>query len=229
MRKLVTLVATLICTGPAMADGTGLTDRAAVSGTQPAPCASQIKYYADGKPRSCQVSSAFLVGDIQIPAGSNISLRQNGEVDIAWLGRETAIYGQALPEGTALFLTPGGRLRHFWLPRDTVLQGHLVRAQDDGAGSRLHPNGRLLAIWLAQDEEIDGVPCTSSGNVFRMGLGVIHLGTQRMAWFHDNGRLQQAMLSQDVTLQGHGLKKGQVISLTPDGKIDLNAKKLSEW
>ena len=62
-----------------------------------------------------------------------------------------------------------------------------------------------------------------------MGFDVIRLGTQRMAWFYDNGQLQQAMLSQDVTLQGHSFKKGEVISLGFDGKIVLNAKKLSEW
>jgi hypothetical protein len=50
-----------------------------------------------------------------------------------------------------------------------------------------------------------------------------------MAWFHDNGHLQQAMLSRDVTLQGHSFKKGDVINLDPDGKVDLKAKKLSEW
>ena len=148
---------------------------------------------------------------------------------LAW--QDGTVYGQTLPARTALHFANGDQLRHFWLPKETVtaLQGHLVKGQDDGAGSRLHPNGTLLAIWLAQDEVIEGVPCTSSGNPFRMGLTAARLGTQRMAWFYDNGRLQQAMLSQDFTLQGHSFKKGEVISLDRDGKVDLNAKKLYEW
>ena len=110
-----------------------------------------------------------------------------------------------------------------------MLQGFLVRGQTNGAGIRLHPNGKLLAIWLAGDQEIDGVPCTSSMNIFQMGLGVISLGTQRMAWFYNNGRLRQAMLSRDIVLQGHSFNAGDVISLTRDGQIDLQAEKLSKW
>lgn len=228
MRKLRALVACLMCTGIASAETTE-PDQLAKQTVQVAQCASQIKYFRDGKPSSCQVAAAFMVGNIQIPSGSDISFRPNGEVGSAWLGKDASVYGQALPAGTVLHFGEGNRLRHFWLPKDTVLQGHLVKGQDDGAGSRLHPNGKLLAIWLVQDEVIDGVPCTSSGNILRMGFGVLRLGTQRMVWFYDNGRLQQAMLSEDVTLQGHSLKKGEVVSLDLDGKVVLNAKKLSQW
>ena len=229
MRSLVSLVTCFICTSVALAQTTDSTGPLTQKGAQRAICTSKVKSYQDGTLYTCQVANTFLVEGIYIPSGSNISFRPNGEVDIAWLGKDSAVYGQILPTGTALFFSPGGKLRHFWLPHDTVLQGHLVRAQDDGAGSRLHPNGKLLAIWLVQDEIIDGVPCTSSGNVLRMGFGVIWLGTQRMAWFHDNGHLQQAMLSQDFILQGRSFKKGEIISLSPDGQVDMNAKKLSKW
>lgn len=231
MRTLVALVLYLICSGAASFQTLEPTRQSSDKAAQVAQCANRIKYYKDGKPSSCQVSQAFMVGNIQIPSGSDISFRPNGEVGIAWLGIDGTVYGQPLPAGTALHFGKGDQLRHFWLPKETVtaLQGHLVKGQDDGAGSRLHPNGKLLAIWLAQDEVIEGVPCTSSGNPLRMGLTAARLGTQRMVWFHDNGHLQQAMLSQDVTLQGHSFKKGEVISLDPDGKVDLNAKKLYAW
>lgn len=229
MRTFVSLIAYLICSGATSAQTLERTNQSSEKAVPVAQCANRIKYYEDGKPSSCQVSQAFMVGNIEIPSGSDISFRSNGEVGSAWLGKDGTIYGQPLPAGTALHFGKGDQLRHFWLSNDTVLQGHLVSRQDDGAGSRLHPNGKLLAIWLAQDEVIEGVPCTSSGNPFRMGLTAARLGTQRMAWFHDNGHLQQAMLSQDVTLQGHSFKKGDVISLDRDGKVDLNAKKLYEW
>jgi hypothetical protein len=205
---------------------------ALAEGAGPSPathCAAAVKRYADGTPSSCQIGTALMVGGIEIPAYSDMIFNADGQVGGAWLGKDGAVYGQPLPKGTVLFFASGGRLRHFWLPRDSVLQGHLVRGQDDGAGNRLHPNGKLLAIWLAQDEVIDGVPCSSSGNVLRMGLGVIHLGTQRMAWFYDTGRLQQAMLAHDFTLQGHHFTKGEVISLDPDGRPVPGAKKLFEW
>ena len=229
MRALASLFSYLICSGAASAQTLALPNQPFEKAAPVAQCANRIKYYDDGKPSSCQVSQALMVGNIQIPSGSDVSFRPNGEVGSAWLGKDGTVYGQALPAGTALHFGKGDQLRHFWLSKDTVLQGHLVNRQDDGAGSRLHPNGKLLAIWLAQDEVIEGVPCTSSGNPFRMGLTAARLGTQRMAWFYDNGHLQQAMLSQDFTLQGHSFKKGEVISLDPDGKVNLNAKRLYEW
>jgi hypothetical protein len=62
-----------------------------------------------------------------------------------------------------------------------------------------------------------------------MGLGVIRLGTMRMAWFWPNGRLQQCMLSRDITLDGHVLRTGDVVGLGIDGHVDPRAEKLSGW
>jgi len=58
---------------------------------------------------------------------------------------------------------------------------------------------------------------------------VIRLGTLRMAWFRPDGRLQQCMLSRDVTLDGHVLRKSDVVSLDADGHVDTSAEKLSRW
>jgi hypothetical protein len=188
-----------------------------------------MKHRRSGALESCTLAGPYVAGEHRLPPGSAVWFREDGSLRMSRLGADAPVSGQVLPTGTVLHFRPGNLLRHFWLPADTELQGHLVRSQSDGAGNRLHPNGRLLAIWLARDEDIDGVPCTSSGNPFRMGLGVIRLGTQRMVWFHDSGRLQQAMLSRDVELQGHRFEKGEVISLTPEGRIALGAPKLSGW
>jgi len=79
-----------------------------------------------------------------------------------------------------------------------------------------------------QDEMIDGVPCTSRAGLFKMPLRVTFLGTERMAWFYEDGHLKQALLSCKFTIQGHNFKKGDVICLGADGKLDLKAKKLGE-
>lgn len=229
MRNRMVIVACCICSGVALVEATEPSRPSTETVDREALCASQVKYFHDGKPSFCQISRSFFIGNIQIPPASSIAFNPSGEFGSVWLGEEGVVYGQPLPAGSVLHFGSANRLRHFWLPKDTILQGHLVRGQDDGAGNRLHPNGKLLAIWLAQDEVIDGIPCTSSGNVLRMGFGVIRLGTQRMAWFYDNGRLQQAMLAQDLTLQGHSFKKGDVVSLSRDGTVILDAKKLSEW
>jgi hypothetical protein len=212
---------------------------AAADGAIPAPgavrapadavgCAGTPEHDAGGHLRQCELAAAATLAGQPLPPGTHVSFGPDGVPDMAVLSRESPVYGQRLPSGTTLHFR-GGQLHHFWLPADTQIQGHLVRGQDDGAGSRMHPNGRLLAIWLAQDEVIDRVPCTSSGNFLRMGFGVIRLGTQRMAWFRPDGRLQQCLVSRDFTLDGYPLRKGDVVSLDADGHVDPGAEKLFRW
>jgi hypothetical protein len=177
------------------------------------------------KVHECILAREHAVSGGMLPAGSHVGF-MNGIVGECKLSRKAAFFGQGLPVGSRLFFDQQGKMTQFWPGTDTVIQGYFLKARDDGAGDRLHPNGRLQAIWLVEDKEIDGIPCTSSGNIIKMGWGVISLGTKRMAYFYDNGRLRQALLSRDVIIQGRTFKKGEIISLTPDGKLDLTAKKL---
>lgn len=176
----------------------------------------------------CRLPQDTAVAGYPFPASSTLWFSEQGALAQARLGREAPVLGLPLPEGTQLFFRPDGSLRFFWLPRDTRLQGHLVRAQDDGQGNRLHPNGALRAIWLAEDETIDGVPCSSSGSVWRLGWRVIGLGTRRMAWFHDNGRLQQAMLGRDSVIQGRAMKAGEVVRLDAQGRLEVSPTAFDE-
>jgi len=176
----------------------------------------------------CRLPRDTAVAGYPFPASSTLWFSEQGALAQARLGREAPVLGLTLPEGTQLFFRPDGSLRFFWLPRDTRLQGHLVRAQDDGQGNRLHPNGALRAIWLAEDETIDGVPCSSSGSVWRLGWRVIGLGTRRMAWFHDNGRLQQAMLGRDSVIQGRAMKAGEVVRLDAQGRLEVSPTAFDE-
>lgn len=106
------------------------------------------------------------------------------------------------------------------------MQGHFIASRNDGIGCSLHPNGKLRAIWLVHDEVIDGIPCSCSSNIFKYGWHVMSMGTQRMVWFHDNGLLQQAMVSRNIVVQGHSFKKGELIYINRNGLVDLNSEKL---
>jgi hypothetical protein len=190
------------------------------------PCVAKPRLHRNGAIKHCRLANEHRFGAHVIPPGSDVYLHDTG---VPWrivLGADAAIYGQVLPAKASIFLERDGRLRFFWLHEDAVIQGHRIPGHEDGQGNRLHPNGTVRAIWLAGDQEIDGIPCTSSGNVLRMGMRVMHLGTKRMAWFHDNGRLQQAMLSRDAVIQGHAFRKGDIISLRRDGTLDVAAPPL---
>lgn len=201
----------------------------AAAGDDPVACRTAPSRHDDGRLKSCVTAAAATLGEQSVPAGSAVWFGTDGRLARVRLAEAAPVFGLVLPAGTELFYGRDGRLRHFWLPADTELQGHLVRGQDDGAGNQLHPNGRLRAIWLAEDAVIDGVPCSSAHSVWRFGFGVLRLGTQRMAWFHDNGRLRQAMVARDVVLDGQAFRAGEVVSLTRDGRVDLQAEKLSAW
>ncbi len=186
-------------------------------------CVGKTARHPNGAVKRCRLAREHRFGVHLVPAGSDVYLHDTGVLWLIVLGADAAFDGQVLPAKASIFLERDGRMRFFWLHEDAVIQGHRIPGHEDGAGNRLHPNGTVRAIWLVGDQEIDGIPCTTSGNVLRFGMRVISLGTKRMAWFHDNGRLQQAMLSRDVVIQGHAFKKGDIISLRRDGTVDLTA------
>lgn len=188
------------------------------------PCTGKVKYFNNKKLKSCFLSKDFTIEEYLLPAGSKVFFNTIGKLDHSIISKETNFLGQALPAKTQVFFNDYQGKISFWLPRNTIIQGHLIGAADDGVGTPLYPNGKLKEIWLLKDTLIDNVPCTTSGNPFKYGNHVAHLGTERRVKLYDNGKLQQALLFRDVTIQGHSYKKGEFIFLDKEGKIILNVK-----
>jgi len=188
-------------------------------------CTQSAKRYSGGEPKSCQLSRADTVLGFRLPVGSELFFGSPKILTWVKLPRETAFGSLTLPARATVFFTRSGQMRGFWLHDEAMIQGHLVPGHEDGVGNKVLPDGTVRAIWLAHEEVIDGVPCTSDVSVFRMGFHAMRLGTQRMVWLYDDGRLQQAMVAHDITIQDHAFKAGDVISLRRDGTIDLTAQK----
>lgn len=189
------------------------------------PTQGEVTKNKNGK--TCILSKNFNVDGFQLPAGSKLFLDTKGKLGGFLLSKDASVAGQVLPAQTRVFLNDGwGNKISFWLPRPTRIQGHLLPSCNDGIGCSLHPNGKLKAIWLTKDEVIDGIPCSTSSNIFKYGWRVLSRGTQRMVWFHDNGLLQQAMISHDIVVQDHVFKKGDLIYINRNGLVDLNSEKL---
>jgi len=193
---------------------------------QGVPCAEPVKYFDSGKLDHCVLADEYSVAESSLPQGSEVFFNPTGRLSHSRLARATLFRGQALPANATVFFDGETRIRSFWVASDTEIQGHMIRGHEDGLGNVLYPNGKLRAIWLARDEVIDGIPCTSSLNVRELGLRVIFLGARRMVWFYDDGKLQQAMLSQDISIRGRKLRKGEVVYFRPDGTPDVNERKL---
>ena len=189
------------------------------------PCKGEVKYFENNKLNSCFLAKDFTIEEYLLPAGTKLFLNNDGTLSRCIISKETNFFGQTLPAKTNVFLNMWENKLSFWLPENTIIQGYLIGASNDGIATPLYPNGKLKEIWLLNDTLIDKIPCTTSGNLFKYGWHVAHLGTERRVKFYDNGHLQRALLSRDVTIQGHSYKKGELIFLDKDGKIDLNVKK----
>lgn len=81
-----------------------------------------------------------------------------------------------------------------------------------------HPNGQLKTVWLAQDEIIQGIPCAK----YRF-MSVLFGGGDNIL-FDENGRLRYCTLSDNITIEGQNLRKGDEVRFDNDGK--LNSSKL---
>lgn len=182
---------------------------------------------------SSAVALCVLAGATALAQSQTNELRVDKPTEIQGLSRQGKVdyftnYGQRWPAYSRLWpVDKFGRIR-FWPAKDMVIQGHVCKKVDDGIGHYLYADGKLCGIWLKQREMIDGLPCTSSGNLITMPLRAALSGTERMAWFYKDGHLKQAMLSRKFTIQGHAFKKGDVVCLGPDGKLDLKAQKPDE-
>ncbi|MEI6105812.1 MAG: hypothetical protein WCR49_02260 [Opitutae bacterium] len=188
------------------------------------PAGTTVRFSGSSQAESFVLGKQATIEGFMLPAGS--------EVRIGWaftctLREDALIRGVPLPAGSTIFFkTPKGwesevpDTWHCWLPKDTIIQGHLCGSTEDGCGIIFYPSGKLRAAGLAKDVEIDGVPCTSSHNPFRMGMRVLFYGLDVRAWFYESGRLAQGMVSRDCSIAGRSFKPGDIVRLTPEGTLD---------
>ena len=198
---------------------------------QSVPCDATPKRRSDGTIESCRLATAYRLGSIELPISTEVTFFKSGVVNGAKLGGPTAVDGEPLPDGATLYFTSAGLPYDFFLERNGLYKGHHLVAISlgvHGVGHILRTDGKLKAIRLSEEETIDGIPCASTLPIFRGWWHGIRIGAQSQVWFYEDGRLQQAMLARDVTIQGHKFKAGDVVMLNRDGTLDLTSPKL-DW
>ena len=195
---------------------------------QGVPCRGPVRFHDNGRLAACTLARAAEVGGFLLPAGTEVFFTPGGEWSELVLGAEATVFHLALPAGSRVFAASRFGYPSIWPARALVIQGQLCSARDDGIGHYLYPSGRLQGIWLTHATEIDGVPCTSSANPLIMPARSLFGGTTRMAWFHENGRLEQAMLARDCVIQGHAFRRGDLVSFDAEGKLEFPAHRLGD-
>jgi len=196
------------------------------------PAGTSVHFDEAGKVTSCVLGKRATLDGFDLPPGSNVKFLKN-RADTYKLVEAAVIRGVELPAGaTVFFWTPKGWESEVpgcwfcWLPKPVRIQGILCQSLNDGCGHIFYPSGRIRAVKLEGDQDIDGVPCTSSSNPFRMGMRSIFYGLDTNAWFHENGHLAQGWVARDCTIKGRNFKKGNIVRLTPDGSLDPAATTL---
>jgi hypothetical protein len=148
----------------------------------------------------------------------SVEYYQDGKLTSCTLAREDTLSGQPLPAGTIVHLTPEGYLDWCFLQQNTVIQGHLCRGSGHEFMTGFHPNGQLKTAWLAQDEIIQRVPCAK----YRF-MSVLFGGGERTL-FDENGRLRYCTLSDNITIEGQNLRKGDKVLFDKNGKLVRSKK-----
>ena len=138
---------------------------------------------------------------------------QNGELGRCITSEPTSLGHLLLPAESNVFFNRWGESINFWLPSPSIVQGYLIPKSTDGIGNSCYPSGKLKEFWLVNDEVIQGIPCTTSGNPFKVGWKASHFGSDRRIRLSEDGSLERALLSSDFTYQGKQYKKGELLYL----------------
>jgi hypothetical protein len=190
----------------------------------PLPAGSTVRFRGDLQVASFVLGQPATIAGFMLPADCEVRL---APVFTGTLRGAASVRGVSLPAGSTIFFrTPAvwesevPDTWHCWLPANTLIQARHCRSTEDGCGVIFYPSGKLRAAALAQDTEIDGVPCTSSHNPFRLGRRVLFYGLDVRAWFYESGHLAQGMVSRKCRIGGRDFKPGDIVRLTPTGALD---------
>jgi len=133
-----------------------------------------------------------------------VHFHANGKVKQLLLAKPAVVQGVSVPADATVFLTGAGKLKTIWFAKDTTVQGDTVRG--GGKISKgFHENGALASGFLRKPAVIDDVPCKAS--VFKP------------VFFHPNGKLKEATLDRDATIQGAPREKGDTVRFDASGKL----------
>jgi len=184
------------------------------------PCSGKIEFYDGGRLKRATLSRDHEIAGNALPAGTRVSFLEDGRLRECHLDAAGAVLsGRPLPKGTEVIFDGNGRLRNCLLPEDTLIEWHLCRGQGNNWSTGFHPNGRLRLAWLARDEDIQGVPCMSTGGVLRTIGKALARRNQGGVFFHENGNLSSALVARDCVVQGRAFKRGELIRLDRDGNV----------
>ena len=171
------------------------------------------EFYPENKLKSCHLAKDLTLNNYLFHKNSVLFFNQDGTLGRCITSEPTTFGHLLLPAESNVFFNRWGESINFWLPRPSIIQGYLISKSTDGIGNSCYTSGKLKEFWLENDEVIQGIPCTTSGNPFKVGWQASHFGSDRRIRLFEDGTLERAMLSADFTYQGKQYKKGELLYL----------------
>ncbi|MGB8845279.1 MAG: hypothetical protein WCC73_06345, partial [Terracidiphilus sp.] len=106
---------------------------------QSIPCAKgDAWFFSDGQLQKCTVTREMPFGEITIPAGSWITLTEDGKPHFVQMNHDAPVLSLKCQGGSPL-------------------------GPSEGPVVALYPSGKLKACFLAGDQTVQGVPCSHGG------------------------------------------------------------------
>ena len=100
----------------------------------------------------------------------------SGQLHRCTIDRDARVRGAQLPKGSTVAFKEDGDYEYVFLPRTSEIEGYQCRGSGHDFMTTFHPNGRLKLCWFPQDREVQGVPCAAfsfwSDAVLRKPSGV---------------------------------------------------------
>lgn len=199
------------------------------------PAGTRI-HFSEGEPASFTLGAVATIAGFELPPDTEVKFhdklaqRPGGRPKEAKLARSATIRGIDFPANTTIYFfsifTQGDHpgCYRVCLPTPMLIQGHLCAPGGNPPAQIFYASGKLMGISLMEDEEIEGVPCTTKKT--GMPFKIRFYGFDTNVWFFETGRLQQAMVSRDCTVQGHVFKRGDIVRFNADGTLDTSGKPL---
>lgn len=184
------------------------------------PCIGKTTYYKtngnsefmpENQLKSCILASDFGIQNYALHKDSKLFLTFEGKLDRVIISDATTFGTLHLPTGSSVFFNRWNEALNFWLPSPSIIQGYLIPASNDGIGNACYASGNLKEFWLVNDETIQGIPCTTTGNIFKVGTHAARRGSERRVRLTEDGKLERAMLAQDFNFKGKHYQKGDLI------------------
>lgn len=188
--------------------------------------------HLNGRVSFTRLSQDMTFQGIPFKKGAWVEFYPEGQLEWFALSQDQIIQGISFKKGSWVKLEPDGKLVHVQTDDETLIQGIPCKGGSANNLIEFHSNGRIERASLAREATIQGISLKGESHIYFNREGKLekfysseatHVdGISCMEGYvaiHPNGKIKNAFLSKDTTIQGIHFKKGHYVEFHSNGKI----------